>query len=152
MKIKAIVALFGIYFFSGLIVQDGSNIRYYDPDKLDNNLVGKFCHIDFGKVSFGGQIIDTIEVIVKGQQMKFYEHREDNGHNNWFDKQYLIRVGSKEHSMTRLQYSRIDSLTTDKVYVTSTLGYYHYESPMDTITVIQHSYDKNNIAKVLVKN
>ncbi|WP_378172628.1 hypothetical protein [Aquimarina sp. SS2-1] len=134
------------------MAQDGSNIRYYETDKLDRTLIGKYCHIDFGKTSFGGQAVDTIEIDVKGQRMKFYEHREDDGYNNWFNKQYLIRVENKNHSSARLQNSRIDSLTSDKIYVTSTLSYYTNESPIDTITVFQHSYDKKNISKILIEN
>ncbi len=117
------------------MAQDGSNIRYYEPNKLDNTLVGKYCHIDFGQISFGGQAIDTIEINVKGQRMKFYEHRGDDGYNNWFNKQYLIRLEGKNQSSTRLQNSQIDSLTSDRIYVTSTLSYYANGSPIDTITV-----------------
>jgi len=151
MKVKFLSTLIGVFIFSSLIAQDGSNIRYYEPEKLDDNLIGKFCHVDFGKVSFGGKAIDTIEINVKGQKMKFYEHREDNGFNNWFNKQYLIRVEDKNHSSTRLHNSRIDSLTSNRIYVTSTLSYYANESPIDTITVFQHWYDRNNISKVLIK-
>jgi hypothetical protein len=151
MKVKFLSTLIGVFIFSSLIAQDGSNIRYYEPEILDDSLIGKFCHVDFGKESFGGQAIDTIEINIKGQQMKFYEHREDNGFNNWFNKQYLIRVEDKNHSSTRLQNSRIDSLTSDRIYVTSTLSYYANESPIDTITVFQHWYDRNNVLKVQIK-
>lgn len=133
------------------MAQDGSNIRYYEPTNIDSTLIGKYCHIDFGKISFGGQVIDTIEINVKGQQMKFYEHREDDGFNNWFNKQYLIRVEDKKQASTRLQNSRIDSLSADRIYVTSILSYYANESPIDTITVFQHWYDKRNVSKVLIK-
>ncbi len=98
------------------------------------------------------ELIDTIEINVKSQKMKFYEHREDNGFNNWFNKQYLIRADDKSQTSTRLQNSRIDSLTTNKIYLTSVLSYYANESPIDTITVFQHWYDRKNISKVLIKN
>ncbi|QCX38189.1 hypothetical protein FF125_06995 [Aureibaculum algae] len=151
-KLKILSSIIGTFLFSSLMAQDGSNIKYYEPDKLDSNQIGKLCHIDFGKISFRGQVIDTIEINVQGELMKFYEHREDNGFNNWFNKQYLIRVSTNKHSTALLQNSRIDSLTTDKIFVTSILVYYNYEEPADTITIIQHSYDKTNVAKVLVKN
>ena len=134
------------------IAQDGSNIRYYEPNNLDSSLIGKYCHVDFGKESFRGQAIDTIEINVKGQQMKFYEHRVDNGFNNWFNKQYLIRVEEENQLSTRLENSTIDSLTSDKIYVTSTLSYYVNESAVDTITVIQHWYNREDVSKVLIKN
>jgi hypothetical protein len=152
MKREFILTAIGIFFMSCLMAQDGSNIRYYEPNKLDSTLIGKYCHIDFGKISFGGHAIDTIEINVKGQQMKFYEHREDNGFNNWFNKQYLIRVEDKDYSSTRLQNSKIDSLTSDRIYLTSTLSYYANESLIDTITVFQQWYDRKNVSKVLIKN
>jgi hypothetical protein len=133
------------------MAQDGSNIKYYDPTNLDDSLIGKYCHIDFGKESFRGQTIDTIEINVKGQLMKFYEHRKDNGFNNWFNEQYLIRVEDKNQSATRLKGSRIDSLSNDRIYVTSILSYYVNNSPIDTITVFQHWYERKNISKVLIK-
>lgn len=150
MKISLI--LIGIFFFSYLTAQDGSNIRYYEPEDLDSTFVGKFCHIDFGGISFRGRIIDTLEIEIKGKRMKFHEHRVDNGFNNWFEEQYLIAVTARNQPEIRLQNSRIDRLTTDRIYVTSTLEYYHSKSPIDTITVIRHWYARNNIAKVLVKN
>jgi len=134
------------------MAQDGSNIKYYEPTNLDSSLIGQYCHVDFGKESFGGRIIDSIEIKVKGQKMRFYEHRKDNGFNNWFNEQYLIRVEDKNQVSTRLQNSRIDSLTTDKIYLTSVLSYYTDESPIDTITVFQHWYERKNISKVLIKN
>ena len=132
------------------MAQDGSNIRYYEQTNLDSSLIGRYCHVDFGRESFGGRTIDTIEINVKGQKMKFYEHRKDNGFNNWFNEQYLIRAEDKNQTSTQLKNSRIDSLTTDKIYLTSTLSYYTNELSIDTITVFQHWYDRKNISKVLI--
>ncbi len=83
--------------------------------------------------------------------MKFYEHREDDGFNNWFKEQYLIRIEDKYKVSTRLQNSQIDSLTNDKIYLTSILSYYANESPIDTVTIFQHWYERKNISKVLIK-
>ncbi len=138
MKRKILFTIIGNFILSCSLAQDGSNIRYYEPNKLDSTLIGKYCHIDFGKVSFGGQAIDTIDINLKGQHMKFYEHREDDGFNNWFNKQYLIRVEDNNQLSTYLQNSKIDSLTSNRIYVTSTLSYYANESSIDTITVFQH--------------
>lgn len=140
-----------VLFLISLLAQDGSNISYYDPTRLNKSLIGKYCHVDFGEESFGGLTIDTIEIKIKGQRMKFYEHRKDNGFNNCFNEQYLIRVEDKNQIITRLKNSRIDSLTADKIYLTSILSYYINESPIDTITVFQHWYERKNISKVLVK-
>ena len=152
MKRKIGLTVIGAFLLTCLMAQDSSNIKYYEPTNLDSSLIGKYCHIDFGEESFGGRVIDTVEIKVKGQKMRFYEHRKDNGFNNWFNEQYLIRVEDKNQGSTRLQNSRIDSLTTDKIYLTSVLSYYANETPIDTITVFQHSYDRNNISKVLIKN
>lgn len=151
MRIKTLLSVVGICIFSYTMAQDGSNIKYYDADKLDDSFIGKLCHIDFGKVSFRGLNIDTLEIDVIGKRMTFYENRKDDGFNNLFSEQYLLVFPNKKTSTTRLQDSRIDSLTTEKIYVTSVLSYYHNESSLDTITVFQHCYDKKNIAKVLIK-
>lgn len=151
MKRKTVLILIEILFLTYLIAQDGSNIRYYDSSKLDSAFIGEYCHIDFGEISSGGQFVDTIEIDVKGQLMKFIEHREDDGYNNWFDKQYLIRIDDKNQWSTRLQASKIDSVTLDKIYVTSALSYYINESPIDTITVFQHWYEREKISSVLIK-
>lgn len=151
MKRTTVLSLIGILFLTYLIAQDGSNIRYYNPSELDSAFVGEYCHIDFGEISSAGQFVDTIEIDVKGQLMKFIEHREDDGYNNWFDKQYLIRIDDKNQWSTRLQSSKIDSVTSDKIYVTSALSYYINESPIDTITVFQHWYEREKISSVLIK-
>ncbi|KXX70863.1 hypothetical protein [Flammeovirga sp. SJP92] len=152
MKRKIGLTIIGAFFLTCLMAQDGSNIKYYEPSDLDSSLIRKYCHVDFGEESLGGRIIDTIDIKVQGQKMRFYEHRKDNGFNNWFNEQYLIRVDDRSQTSTRLQNSRIDSLTADKVFLTSVLSYYVNESPIDTITVFQHWYDRKNISKVLIKN
>lgn len=151
MKKFFLFTIISILIVSYSIAQDGSNIRYYEPNNLDNSLIGKYCHLDFGKESFAGRSIDTIEIDVKGQLMKFYEHRKDNGFNNWFNEQYLIRVEDKNQVSTRLKDSQIDSLTNDKIYLTSVLSYYSNKSPIDTITVFQHFYERKKVSKVLIK-
>ncbi len=143
--------LLGLCFSLNLIAQDGSNIKYYKPNMLDYSLIGKSCYIDIGKLSFNKRSIDTITINVQRKLMKFYEHREDNGFNNWFNSQYLIRLPDSKDSKTLLKDSKIDSLTDNKIYVTSILSYNHLKLPLDTITVFQHNYDKKNIAEVLIK-
>ena len=152
MKRKLTITLLGILFLFYVSAQDGSDIIYYNPENLNNTFIGKLCHIDFGKISFRGQSIDTIEIPINGKRMRFYEHREDNGFYNWFNKQYLIRIKDDTNILTRLQDSRIDSITSDRVYVTSILSYYVNESPIDSITIFQHWYSRKNIVKVLIKN
>ncbi|MEM1135572.1 MAG: hypothetical protein AAGI07_07005, partial [Bacteroidota bacterium] len=83
MKRKILFTIIGTLIITSSIAQDGSNIRYYGPNNLDSSLIGKYCHMDFGKESFGGQ---AIEININGQQLKSNEHRKDNGFNNWFNK------------------------------------------------------------------
>ena len=92
MKKNLLFTLIGIFIALNLQAQDGSDIRYYKPEAIDSTLVGKLCHVDFGKDSFAGLTVDTIQLVVKGQTLAFYEHREDNGFNNWFDAQYLLHT------------------------------------------------------------
>lgn len=147
--------LFSIAFFFLISTvgfsQDGSDILYGEPKTLNESYIGKICHIDFGKPSgiYGRRNIDTIEINIKGKLISFVEHRVDNGYNNWFSKQYLEALPIKKNSSMRITSSRIDSLTSLRIYVTSFISYYHNDSPLDTITTIQHSYLRKNIAKVL---
>lgn len=151
MRRRFLLAIIGMMFPIYIMAQDGSNIIYYEPHNLDSSLTGQYCHIDFGRISIGGQVVDTIEINVNGQKIKFFEHREDNGFNNWFRQQYLVGVNDQNQASIRLENSEIDSLTTDRIYVTSTLSYYANESPIDSITVFQHWYERRNISKVLIK-
>lgn len=147
---KSVLTIVGVFFLTSLKAQDGSNIIYYEPNNLDSTLIGKQCHIDFGQVSYRGLRIDTLEINVKGKGIKFYEHRVDNGYENWFSEQYLI--GHEQNQVEiRLVNSKIDNLTSDRIYVTSTLSYYYKESLLDTITVFQHWYERKNVSKVLIK-
>lgn len=70
----------------------------------------------------------------------FYEHRIDNGFNNWFKNQCLLNTD--DILEIRLHHTIIDSLTLDKIYVSSTLSYDFNESPIDTITLIKHSHNR----------
>ncbi len=135
-----------------IFAQDGSNIKYVTPENINNTLIGKTCHIDFGSESFRTLIVDTLEIEVKGQKIEFVEHRVDNGFDNWFDQQYLVALPLQKAYSVRLKSTKIDSLNSEKVYVTSILGYYRNESPLDTITIIKHYYLRKNIAAVLVEN
>ncbi|WP_299762692.1 hypothetical protein [uncultured Dokdonia sp.] len=135
-----------------VFAQDGSDIWYVNSENIDNGIIGKVCHIDVYSKSFMGRAIDTIEINVKGKKVKFIEHRVDNGYNNWLRDQYLIALPIYRNSSMRLISSKIDSLDSKKIYVTSVVGYYRYDNPLDTITVINHDYLRKNVAAILLKN
>ena len=128
--------------------QDGSDITYVKPEDLDESAIGKECHIDFGRDSYWGRVIDTLEIMVKTRPIKFYEHRADDGYNNWLTEQYLVAM---DHGIeTRLVSSKIDSLTTQSIYVQSVLEYYYKGSQIDTITIFEHRYDRQQVARILL--
>lgn len=135
-----------------VFAQDGSDIRYVNSENIDSGIVGKVCHIDVYSKSFRGLPIDTMEINVRGKKVKFIEHRVDNGFNNWFRDQYLIALPIYKNSSMRLISSKIDSLDSKNIYVTSIIGYYRYDNPLDTITVINHDYLRENVAAILLKN
>ena len=105
MKKLILVTLITIPFLLSFIYQDGSNIAYLDTEKIDDSFKGQLCHIDFGKISFGGQKVDTIEINVSGQRIRFYEHRVDNGYNNWFNEQ--TKRAETRQSFETLGYLKI---------------------------------------------
>src|SRR5688572_22294065 len=74
--------------------QDGSNIIYVKTPDLNETHLDKKVHFDFYSRSFGGVKVDTISIAVTGNSVKFLEHREDNGFNNWFSRQYLYSLDS----------------------------------------------------------
>jgi len=138
-----------LFYISGFS-QDGSDILYGKPEILNSSHIGKQCHIDFGKSSGPSRRqIDTIHINMNGKSVAFVERRFDNGFNNWFGAQYLEALPMKKDYSIRITSSKIDRLTNDKIYVTSYISYFKNGNPLDTITTIQHSYSKNNIAKIL---
>ncbi len=155
-NMKSLITILILIISPSIFSQDGSDILYGNPEILNNTHIGKLCHIDFGKKSSRSLIksrdIDTIQINVKGKTVSFIEHRVDNHFNNWFSQQYLEALPLKKDSSMRLTSSKIDSLTPTKVYVTSVIGYYNYNSPIDTITIIHHSYLRKNIAQILFKS
>ncbi|MEM8900747.1 MAG: hypothetical protein AAGC85_21715 [Bacteroidota bacterium] len=150
---KKLIFISLIWFSSiSLFSQDGSNIRYLKPEYLNKSFIGKSVHIDFGLRSFGGHSIDTITIIVEGKPIQFIEHREDNGYENWFERQYLIALPREDWTEVRLSHSTIDSISAEKIHLTSLLSYYHLENPLDTITIFNHSYLRKNIAEILIRD
>ncbi|WP_430965324.1 hypothetical protein [Spongiimicrobium sp. 2-473A-2-J] len=135
-----------------IFAQDGSDINYIKPENLDDSHIEKTCHIDFGSRSFRGQTLDTLELEVKGKLIKFVERRVDNGYNNWFKEQYLEAITPGKNPIIRLKYAKIDSLSSEKIHVTSILGYYRDGLPLDSITLIHHYYLRKNIAEILIKH
>lgn len=92
-----------------LFGQDGSDINYVKPEKLGESYIGRRLHLDFGQRSFGAgrykdnKPLDTVLIEIDGKTVKFIEHREDDGFNNWFSRQYLESVEETDALKLRIK-------------------------------------------------
>lgn len=90
--------------------QDGSDMRYLKVAEVTKAEIGKFVHFDFGERSFGSAFsntkrrIDRVTVNVDGKAIEFAEHREDDGFNNWFSRQFLESVARYDGKRLRIKY------------------------------------------------
>lgn len=137
-----------LYTFS----QDGSNIRYIKTSDLNQTHVGPKVQFDFYNRSFSGIKIDTILIAVTDKSIKFIEHREDDGFNNWFSRQYLESLDSIGNFKLRLIYSKISALKRDEITVTNYFNLYDKNNQplFDTPFTKQNSYRRKSIVEVLV--
>jgi hypothetical protein len=101
------------------IAQDGSDIRYVNIENIDTSYIEKTVHLDFYNQSFFSRKRDTVIILVNNKPVSFVEHREDNGFNNWFSRQYLEEIGNKESEYLRITSSVIKDITKDSILVTS---------------------------------
>jgi hypothetical protein len=121
--------------------QDGSDMNYISPEELTDAYIGRVMHIDFYRRSHGnlgqsgkGINIDSIELNISGKNVKFIEHREDDGFNNRFFQQYLessdkkirIRqfklVGLDEKTVTVIAYFNIKPFEKEFVFKLSDIA------------------------------
>lgn len=132
--------------------QDGSDIRYIKTADLNETHIGPKVQFDFYNRSFGGLKIDTISIAVADKSIKFVEHREDDGYNNWFTRQYLESLDSIGNFKLRLIYSKIFALTRDEISVTNYFNLYDKNNQplFDTPFTRQNSYRRKSIVEVLV--
>ena len=65
---------------------------YAKPYQIDSTFVGDFVHIDYYRPSRKLGYVDTVTLLIDNVQVRFFEHREDDGFNNWFQDQYLQSV------------------------------------------------------------
>ncbi len=101
-----------------LFGQDGSDINYIEPQKLNKSFIGRRLHLDFYKKSsyYTENIsFDIVKVKVDKNSVDFIEHRQDDGYNNWFSRQYLESVESIGDF--RLRIKEFELLKIKKNYV-----------------------------------
>lgn len=134
--------------------QDGSDMLYVKPVKLNTSHVGKRAHLDFGTDWWKQRHVDTVLLEVDTFSFLFTEHREDDGFNNWFNRQYLETYDVGKRLTIRLAYSRIDSVTKDSLLVTDYFEYYDGQNKLVPAksTAQAHWYPKSELAMVLIKN
>lgn len=139
--------------------QDGSDILYGKESSLNNSHVGKRIQVDFGRhsgLNFRLSIdkkknrsLDTLYIVINGKSIPFIEHREDNGFNNWFGRQYLIRASNSENSSAKIPYFIIEKITKDRLFVRGFISYESMGSSIDTITPFQHAFLRTDIREIL---
>lgn len=151
MRTQLVTFLITLTTWINLFGQDGSNILYGKVDRLDESYLGDFVHLDFYNRSFRGVPIDTIAIVVEGKVIKFVEHREDNGFNNWFERQYLESLEKTDGLIIRVVKCRLDRITADSVFVTSFLEYYRDDKLLtERPKEITNEFPRDIIAEVLV--
>lgn len=132
---------------SFLFGQDGSNINYVKIANLNESHIGRVIQIDFYRRSFGalskrgnGADIDKVLLDINGKQIEFVEHREDDGYNNWFSRQYLESVDKK----IKIKEFKLLKIEKETILVT---GYFTVE-----LFAQEFSFKKQEIAEILIKD
>ena len=135
-----------------LFGQDGADIIYVKTTDLNETHIDKKVHFDFYNRSFGGLKIDTILIVATDKSIRFVEHRQDNGFNNWFSEQYLQSLDSIGNFRLRLIYSKIFEITRDEIGVNNYFNFYDSRNhPLfDAPFTSKNSYRRKSIAEVLV--
>ena len=136
------------------IGQDGSDIKYFEIKAIDSTFIGKSIHIDFYNNSFAASKIDTVEILVNSQPVKFIEHRQDDGFNNWFSRQYLIAINHKGQEQLKIVKAVIIRVTEDSILVSNYFELQNKKNePLPDKSFIQENWvDKKIISMVLVKS
>jgi len=134
--------------------QDGSDIKYFETKAIDSTFIGKSVHIDFYNNSFAARKIDTVEIIVNNRPIKFIEHRQDDGLNNWFSRQCLTAMNYNEQEQLKIVKAVIIRVTEDSILVSNYFELHNKKNePLPGKSFIQENWvDKKIISMVLVKS
>jgi hypothetical protein len=152
----AITIIFLLTILTSAVGQDGSDIRYFKIESLDNSLNGQYAHIDFYRWSFRSKIskiIDTVTIIVDNKDIRFIEKRNDDGFNNWFNQQYLESEKNVDGQMIRITKSKIKNINTDSLFVTSYIEYFDSKGELIVEKSRQEDFkfEKKVIAGLLIQ-
>jgi hypothetical protein len=134
--------------------QDGSDIRYIDIGNVDATYIGKTIHLDFYNRSFASRKRDSITILVNNNPITFLEHREDNGFNNWFSRQYFEEIKKTKSEHLRIIKSVVKEVTYDSVLVTSYFVLYSKDNyPVEGKSFTQDIWFKRNVlSQILVQS
>ena len=150
-KLVLVLILAGLSF--NVKAQDGSDIMYWDEHEIDSTLVGEFIQIDFGRNSFGGLQIDTVNIPFEGEELRFKEFRQDTGFNNWFVNQYLESI--KRFKGKRLRIEKMNVLAVDETSISVRLYARFFDSQgqaEETGFMMQlATFDRSSIHQILVE-
>ena len=154
MKFPGSIFIIIIFFNLNTIAQDGSDVRYVDIENVDTSYIGKTVHIDCYNNSFLSRKKDTITILVKNNPIIFIEHREDNGFNNWFSRQFFEEIRKTKSEYLRITKSVIKEIDDDSILVTSYFVLYSKDNqPLEEKSFTQDIwFRKNIISQILVKS
>jgi hypothetical protein len=124
MKLPGLLFIIFLLISLNAKTQDGSDIRYFNIGNIDTSFVGDTVHLDFYKRSFATIKPDNVTIIVNNKPVLFIEHREDNGYNNWFHRQYLESLEKLGTDKLRIEMSVIKGITKDSIFVTNYFSFY----------------------------
>ena len=143
-----------LFFCSNCKGQDGSDIIYISIKKLNSTIIDKDVHLDFYRKSYSGLNIDTIVIPINKKPIRFIEHREDDGFNNWFSRQYLEAIDTILKSTPRIASWRINKITKDSIFVKANFEWIFPKETLITDTFPEESYwfSKSIIKEILVKS
>ena len=120
----AVTLSIALLYCVNVLAQDGSDIVYCKINKLKSSDIGREAHLDFYRRSFRRVYIDTVTINIQNKPVKFIEHREDNGFNNWFTMQYLESVELIDGMRIKVIKSKITAITSDSIQVDNYIQYY----------------------------
>ena len=154
MKISSLLFINLILISLNAKSQDGSDMRYINIEDVDTSYIGKTVHIDFCSRSFASRKRDTITILVNNKPVLFIEHREDDGFNNWFNRQYMESLERLGTEKLRIEMSVIKGVTKDSIFVTSYFNFYksNGQPAHDGVFTQDYSFAKKGISEILLKS
>lgn len=154
---KTVITIFLLAIWISSNGQDGSDIRYFKMESIDNSLNGQYAHIDFYRWSFRSRIskiIDTVTIIVDNKRIRFIENRNDDGFNNWFNQQYLQSEKSVDGQIIRITKCKITNITSDSIFVKSYIEYLEPKGKLipEKSRQVDFKFTKKIIAGLLIES